>query len=282
MFSRKTPQTALADDGSDVQLLEPEFKPDERRRLEKQVPAPKFAGLASDKESAIMPLDGDEPAETGPPLELDRLREILFGSQSRAAEKRMADLDSQLTALRQEMRDLVESRFTSLSNSASAQVDGVNRGLSDRLTRQANDQAAQLRAAQKSLTDQMQTQHTELTAQARTNRRELTDKLEAQHAELTADLQQTRQDINQRLDTLTADFLNQLRQIQAELNTRLDETKNKQSERLQNLESETRQRDDALRQELLLLASQLDDGKVSRLDMGQILVEMGRRLRREA
>jgi DNA anti-recombination protein RmuC len=282
MFSRKTPQAASSDDSSDVELLEPGAEAHERRRLEKQTPAPKFAGPVREKESAIGPLDVDELAESGPPLELDRLREILYGSQSRAAEKRMADLDSQLTALRQEMRDLVESRFTSLSNSASAQVDGVNRGLGDRLTRQADDQAAQLRAAQKALTDQIQTQHTELTAQARTSRRELTDKLEAQHAELTTDLQQTRQDINQRLDTLTADFLNQLRQIQAELNARLDETKNKQSERLQNLESETRQRDDALRQELLLLASQLDDGKVSRLDMGQMLVEMGRRLRSEA
>jgi DNA anti-recombination protein RmuC len=282
MFSRKTPQTALADDGSDVQLLEPEFQPDERRRLEKQVPAPKFAGPVPEKESAIGSLDVDELAETGPPLELDRLREILYGSQSRAAEKRIADLESRLTELRQEMRDLVESRFTGLSNSASAQVDGVNRGLGDRLTRQADDQAAQLRAAQKTLTDQMQTQHTELTAQARTNRRELTDKLEAQHVELTAELQRTRQDMNQRMDTLTADSLNQLRQIQTELNARLDETKNKQSEWLQNLESETRQRDDALRQELLLMASQLDDGKVSRLDMGQMLVEMGRRLRSEA
>ncbi|MCA9970482.1 MAG: hypothetical protein KC425_09720 [Anaerolineales bacterium] len=84
--------------------------------------------------------------------------------------------------------------------------------------------------------------------------------------------------MSQRIESLATDFFTQLRQAQSELTARLDALAAAQAEQLQTLQAETRQRDDAIRQELLQLTARLSDHKVSRQEMGQMLVELGQRL----
>jgi len=80
---------------------------------------------------------------------------------------------------------------------------------------------------------------------------------------------------------LATDLLTQLRTTQKELGDRIDRVNAEYSERVRTLQAETRQRDDSLRQELLTLASSLEDKKASRHDLGQMLMELGQRLRSE-
>jgi len=65
------------------------------------------------------------------------------------------------------------------------------------------------------------------------------------------------------------------------LGDRIDKLSEDLSAQIRNLQTESRQRDDAQRQELLALASSLDDKKTSRYDLSQMLVELGQRLRNE-
>jgi len=62
----------------------------------------------------------------------------------------------------------------------------------------------------------------------------------------------------------------------------LDKQSAEQTERTRTLQSEARQRDDSLRQELLSMAASLENKKTSRQDLGQMLMELGLRLRQEA
>jgi hypothetical protein len=148
--------------------------------------------------------------------ELGRLRDILFGSQSRTLEKRLSDLETDLRSLRQEMTNLLQNQISTLSESNNAQFVETRREFNEKLNKQSKDQSAQQRAAQK--------------------------------------------DLSERLDKLDAE----------------------QVERTRNLQSEARQRDDNLRQELLSMTASLDNKKISRQDLGQMLMELGLRLRQES
>jgi len=65
------------------------------------------------------------------------------------------------------------------------------------------------------------------------------------------------------------------------LGDRIDKLSEDLPAQIRSLQTESRQRDDAQRQELLALASSLDDKKTSRYDLSQMLVELGQRLRNE-
>jgi len=65
------------------------------------------------------------------------------------------------------------------------------------------------------------------------------------------------------------------------LGNRIDKLSEDLPAQIRSLQTESRQRDDAQRQELLALASSLDDKKTSRYDLSQMLVELGQRLRNE-
>ena len=131
--------------------------------------------------------------------------------------------------------------------------------LGDRLEKQGTDQSALLRAAQQELVERSDKQNTEQAAQLR-----------AVH-----------KDLSERIEQLATDLLTQLRTTQKELGDRIDRVNAEYSERVRALQAETRQRDDSLRQELLTLASSLEDKKTSRHDLGQMLMELGQRLRSE-
>lgn len=167
--------------------------------------------------------------------ELDRLRDILFGSQSRFTDKRLGDLETRLETARLALAQTMEERVNSLA---------------DHTASQAADQ-----------------------------RRDLTARLDAQHADHTTLVRQTHKDLSDRLDNAFAELTLQLRQTHKDLSDRLDKQAADQAERLRQAQAEARQRDEALRQEFLNLATSLSDSKTSRADLGQMLIEMGQRLR---
>jgi len=194
------------------------------------------------------------------PDELGRLRDILFGSQSRTMEKRLGDLESDLKKTRQEMTDLLNDKVGALTDSTATQFSDARREFNEKLDKQSVDQSSQLRSAQKDLTERLERQSTEQASQ-----------LAAVQKELSASIEK-----------LAADFLRQLRETHKELSDRLDRMSAEQSERMRNQQAESRQRDDSLRQELLSMASSLDGKKTSRNDLGQMLVELGLRLRQDS
>ena len=81
------------------------------------------------------------------------------------------------------------------------------------------------------------------------------------------------------IDDLTSDFMNQLRKIHKELGERLDKLDETQNEQARTLQLESKQRDDELHQEVAFLAAMLENKKVSRGDLGNLLAELGQRLR---
>lgn len=207
-------------------------------------------------ESAELKNDSPEPTAD----ELGRLRDILFGSQSRTLEKRLSDLETGLKSLRQEMNNLLQDQIVALSESTSVQFVETRREFNEKLDKQGTDQSAQLRTAQKDLTERLDRQAVEQSAQLQTVQKQLTDNLEK----------------------FAADMLRQLRETHKELSDRLDKQAAEQAERTRTLQSEARQRDDSLRQELLSMAASLENKKTSRQDLGQMLMELGLRLRQES
>jgi hypothetical protein len=216
------------------------------------------------KVESDVPMPSEEVAASQPENmtsdELGRLRDILFGSQSRTMEKRLGDLESDLKRTRQEMTDLLNDRIGTLTDSTSTQFSDTRRDFSEKLDKQSADQSTQLRAAQKDLSERLERQATEQATQLGAVNKTLSDSIEK----------------------LAADLLRQLRETHKELSDRLDKLSAEQAERMRNLQAETRQRDDNLRQELLSMSATMDDKKTSRQDLGQMLVELGLRLRQES
>jgi len=65
------------------------------------------------------------------------------------------------------------------------------------------------------------------------------------------------------------------------LTEHFEKLNSEQAERTRSLQSETRQRDEAIRAEILNLSSSLELQKVSRQDLSMMLTEWGLRLRNE-
>lgn len=107
----------------------------------------------------------------------------------------------------------------------------------------------------------------------------MSERLEQQGLGQAGQLRESQKEFAEQIEKLATDVLTQLRATHKELSDRLDKLTTDSNERLRNLQTEARQRDDSLRQELLMLAETLDDKKTSRHDLGQMLVEMGQRLR---
>ena len=216
--------------------------------------------------------------EATSPADLERLRDILFGDQSRNTDKRLGDLETRLETVRRELLDALHERTNSYAESSATQLAETRQSLTEQLNQQATEQNSQLRAAQQTFEDRFDTQSSSQTSQLRTIQRELGDRVEAVNDNQSEQLRVAQREFNQRLEELTNSFLSQLRATQKELGERIDQLSASHSERIRNLQVETRQRDDSLRQELLAMAHSLDDRKTSRSELSQMLVELGQRL----
>lgn len=211
--------------------------------------------------------------------ELARLRDILFGGQARSTEKRMSDLELRVEAVRQELAAQIDKKVSDLDTSSGNQLAATRTDFVERLNLKTDAQSQNLRTAQQELNDKIDQQNTDLNTQIRSTQRDLSERLDAQQTEQATQLREVQKDLSQRLDTLTTDFMSQLRQIQKDLSDRLDKLNETQIEQSRSLQAESKQRDDELRQELMSFASLLESKKVSRADLGQMLAELGQRMR---
>lgn len=85
--------------------------------------------------------------------------------------------------------------------------------------------------------------------------------------------------IGERLEQVSAELRELTETTSHTLESRLDRMQQDINERFRVLEEEARRRDDDLRSELLTVSAWLEDKKASRHDLGQMLEEIGLRLR---
>ena len=88
--------------------------------------------------------------------------------------------------------------------------------------------------------------------------------------------------IGERIEQLTADMHELVDSTRRTLEARLDRLQEDHNERVRLLEEEARRRDGDLRSELLTISAWLEDKKTSRHDLGQMLEEIGQRLRADS
>ncbi|MFO7684156.1 MAG: hypothetical protein R6X34_29345 [Chloroflexota bacterium] len=121
------------------------------------------------------PID-DSPTDT----ELARLRDILFGGQTRSTEKRINDLELRLETVQQELNELIERRVSSLDKSAGNQLAATRTDFVERLNMKTETQSQNLRAVQQELTDRLEKENIDLTTQIRSTQRDLSARLDSQ------------------------------------------------------------------------------------------------------
>ena len=108
--------------------------------------------------------------------------------------------------------------------------------------------------------------------------RELMEYVDQQMGLQGANLRQAQKELNERIDKLAADLLTQLGQVQKDLSQQITRLNDDQNQRLGHARAEAQKRDDDLRQEMLKLTAALDDKATARHDLGQMYMELGRRL----
>ena len=199
------------------------------------------------------------PTEAAMTGELERVRDLLFGRQTKALDNRLAGLESLIADIRRELTSLMEARFTELDKSFSSQLEALRKDALEYSDRQAAKQQAESQSVKQSLTERVDQQEKDQTEKLRSAQRALSE----------------------RIDTLAADSSTELKKTQQELSTRIEAMNTEQSARIHHLQQETSQRDNALREELLALGNALGNQKVSRREMTQLLAELARRLQGE-
>lgn len=177
--------------------------------------------------------------------ELDNIRDILFGNQARATETRLSELATRVEAMRHELLNTINEQNSTTTERLTTKINDTKKDLVNRLKRQDEQQAIAL---------------------------------SQQANKLSEENEQTRQDFQDAVDKLTADFQKQLLDTKKELQDGLNRLNTDLSERLLTMQAESQQRDNDLRQELLTMVAWLDNKKTTRLDLGQMLIEVGQQL----
>lgn len=220
-------------------------------------------GPSSSSQSAptvSLPTSPSRAKSAGSPImadDLQRLRDILFGNQSRTVQQRLNDVDNRLLSTRREFTDLFNEKVDTLQANFSTSSSSMRSELSSRLDQQQSSQTTSLRVMELSLTE----------------------RLDQQEIEQKAAWRNLQKEVNENVEHLAEDFFTQLRNVQRELSERLEQLNTGQAERIRSLSNEGRKQNNDLRQELLSLAASLQDSKISRHELGQQLQELGQRLR---
>ena len=188
--------------------------------------------------------------------DLENIRDILFGNQARATETRLGELETRAEAMRQD-----------LLNEINVQTSSVN----DRLSKKIGD-------GRKEFDSRLQRLDEQQTTLVNNTRDALSTQQSQQTKKLSAEIEQNRQALSDEVERITADFQQQISETRKTLQDGLNRLQTELSERLLSLQSDMHRRDNDLRQELLTMTAWLDDKKATRLDLGEMLIEMGQQL----
>ena len=169
--------------------------------------------------------------------EVDRIRDIIFGSQMRQYEQRFQRLVQQTELLGKQLEEL--------------------RGALDQ---QRSDQEARSREIQ----EELRQRHAELdnTLSSQVTR------LETSFGQKTAQMQD--------------EFRQALNELRTQAFSRMDQQGTDVEARMRRLAADMRQQDQALQSEFAAALAALEDAKTDRLNLGDLLVEMGMRLKQQA
>ncbi len=136
------------------------------------------------------PLDGKAPAATAEGAgSLDKVREILFGSQARDYEKRFAKLEDRLIKESNDLKDEVRRRFDSLETYIKKELDA----LSDKLKAEHGERKEsdnQIARDLKDLTKTFEKKSSQLDDQITKNQRDIREQLLDQSKKLSEDIRQ--------------------------------------------------------------------------------------------
>jgi len=129
---------------------------------------------------------------------VDQIREILFGSQSRELKERFEKIESNLKAIQDEMRNKIEQSQTDFEERISAEMENISKKLKN-ITTSQQDEFADVRDAslklEKRLKNSMETMEDELNAKR--------EQLHKQQVDM-------RNTLRTQMDTLQDELLNTL------------------------------------------------------------------------
>jgi hypothetical protein len=189
---------------------------------------------------------------------LDKIRNILFGAQSREMERRFAKIEESLARETSDIRDELRSRFDKLE----AQIRNEMERLGDRLRAEENERSVavrdlgnQLKDASKAQTEKLKGEHTE--------------RVEALN-ELTGELRNTASAIERRIGALD----DQTGKADRELRDQLGETSRRLSDDLRNKSEE-------IWAALAKAVQELRNDKADRGALSALLTEVAMRLNDE-
>ncbi len=210
--------------------------------------------------------------------ELENLRDILYGNQSRVTETRLNDLESRLVSVHQELTSSISEQTNALRDTFTGQLDVLRKDLTERIEQQVAQQKNDLQVMQQNIDERNEQQCDVQNGELKSVQRQLEERVDRQNKEQTEQTRALQRTLTSKLDALTTESQTATRNVRKELSDRLDKMGTEQSERARKLETEARQRDDNIREELVSLTALLEGKKVSSHDLGLMLLELGHRL----
>ena len=210
--------------------------------------------------------------------DLDDLREIFWGNHIRNTDGRFHDLESRLQTVNRTLQDLFTDRLNSLAESSQNKLTTTHSRLNEQIEAQSKQHAQEVSSLKQELTQRLDRQQDEHAIEMRKLNRELMEYVDQQSSTQAANLRQAQQEMNERVDKLATDLLTQLGQVQKDLSQQITRLNDDQNQRLAAARAEAQKRDEDLRQEMLKLTAALDDKSTARHDLGQMYMELGRRL----
>ena len=214
--------------------------------------------LTSNKPADSKKDGAEEHAGNGASMtgQIELLRDILFGEQNRATDSRFKEfgdkLDQHVAKLEARLAEL-EQKLGQSNTNVGVQTDKLA------------DQITQMAAAHKAELERV--------------RAEAQKALETQAAEFQAALDKARADHASRMDKLESEHHLAVNKMTTENRAEFEKVRAEHTQKAQALQSEALQGRESLKMELSTLIASLDEGKASRHDLGQMMLDIGQRLR---
>jgi hypothetical protein len=210
--------------------------------------------------------------------DLDDLREIFWGNHIRNTDGRFNDLELRLQTVNRSLQDSFTDRLNSLAESSQNKLTTTHARLNEQIEAQSKQNVQAIGGLKQELTQRLDRQQDDHAVEMRKLNRELMEYVDQQSSAQSASLRQVQQEMTERIDKLATDLLTQLGQVQKDLSQQITRLNDDQNQRLNTARTEAQRRDEDIRQEMLKLTAALDDKSTARHDLGQMYMELGRRL----
>ncbi|MEK7809457.1 MAG: hypothetical protein AAB571_10320 [Chloroflexota bacterium] len=191
--------------------------------------------------------------------ELERLRDILIGSHARTVSERLDHLEARSTEMFDELKEEIKNTRQELINTFNSEIAALRKELQEHAKR-----------SQDGLQEYVQRSQAELHEHAQRSQKELQD-----HA---ARSQTEQQATNDRLQKLAIENQKLADEQSANLRAAQTDLQEKIEGHARDITARMDQKDDAISQELRQLAATLEEKKVARDELAQLLQDLAQRL----